>query len=268
MPTDLTGRTALVCGASSGIGRAAAQVLASQGASVIALARREAELDTLLAELAKISTPHARHRKWVCDLSQREPLAAQLDELLAVLAASGDGIDIFVANASGPAGGAIQAASEEAFLNTFQVHLLVNHFLVTKILPSMKSREYGRIINVISTSVKAPLPGLGVSNTIRAAVASWAKTLAQEVAQHGITVNSVLPGYTKTPRLAELLKAAALKRGVSEDEVAQEWLKSVPAARFGEPEEVARAIGFLASPAAAYINGVALAVDGGRTPCL
>ncbi|MFN6092435.1 MAG: SDR family oxidoreductase, partial [Bacteroidota bacterium] len=156
----------------------------------------------------------------------------------------------------------------EAFLNTFNQHLLCNHLIAQAVLPGMKEAKFGRIINIISTSVKQPLKGLGVSNTIRAAVANWSKTLSVEVAPFGITVNNVLPGATATQRLASIIENKSQKQNHSIDEVEQEMLSEIPAGRFGRPEEIAAAVAFLASPAAAYINGINVPVDGGRTGCL
>lgn len=128
----------------------------------------------------------------------------------------------------------------------------------------MKDSKYGRIINIISTSVKIPITGLGVSNTVRGAMANWSKTLANEIAMYGITVNNVLPGYTLTGRLEGLINKKSIAREVSANQIENEMLSSIPAARFADPEEVANAVAFLATPAAAYINGINLPVDGGR----
>ena len=177
---------------------------------------------------------------------------------------AGGAIEILVNNSSGPKGGAILDASLDEFARAFHQHVLTNQLLAQTLIPGMKKRGYGRIVNVISTSVRVPIPGLGVSNTIRAATASWAKTLTNEVAPFAITVNSVLPGYTNTDRLASLLKSGAERAGLSEEQVAEEWKASTPLRRFAEPEEIAAAIAFLASPAAGYITGTALPVDGGR----
>jgi 3-oxoacyl-[acyl-carrier protein] reductase len=253
---DLSGKTALVCGASAGIGEAAARALAEQGAKVIALARTEEKLKKLVESL-----PGSGHRFIACDVNDHANLQARLT---AELAASGGSIEILVNNSAGPKGGPVLDAGLGEFTAAFHQHLITSQLLAQTLIPGMKAKNFGRIINVISTSVRIPIAGLGVSNTVRAAVASWAKTLSLEVAPFGITVNSVLPGYTDTQRLSALMKANAEKTGRSEAAVAEEWKNATPAKRFGKPEETAAAIAFLASPSAGFITGVALPVDGGR----
>jgi 3-oxoacyl-[acyl-carrier protein] reductase len=256
---DLTGKTSLVCGASQGIGEATARIFAALGANVILLARTESKL----REIAK-SLPHPeRHQVVAVDVHDRKTLENKLNAI-----ASKNPIEILVCNSGGPKSGPITDATESQFLEAFENHILANQLLVRVCLPGMKARGYGRIINIISTSVKVPLANLGVSNTIRAAVASWAKTLSNEIAQTGITVNNVLPGYTLTPRLEALIQAAAQKTNSSVEVVSEQWRKSVPMGRFAKSEEVANAIAFFASPAASYITGTSLAVDGGRTGAL
>ena len=185
-----------------------------------------------------------------------------------VLASDPKILDIVVNNSGGPAAGPISQATDEDFTTAFNNHLLTNRLVAELVLPGMKKNQYGRFINITSTSVKIPIPNLGVSNTIRWAVAAWAKTLAAEVAPFGITVNTILPGYTDTDRLHKLMESAANRLEKSATDVENAWQASIPAGRFGKPSEVASAVAFLASPAASYINGVALAVDGGRTGCL
>ena len=148
------------------------------------------------------------------------------------------------------------------------MHLINNQILAQSVIPGMIKEGYGRIVNIISTSVKAPIAGLGVSNTIRAAVANWAKTLSLELGEHGITVNNILPGFTNTNRLKSIIAKKSEKQGISENEVIKTMMKSIPANRFGEAKETANAVAFLCSPAASYINGINLPVDGGRTASL
>ena len=252
--TNLKGKTALVCGASGGIGAAIAKSLGELGARVIGVARTEDKLRSVLREIPD-------SRLLVCDVTDHAKLRSLVE---AELQACGGAIEILVNNSSGPKGGPITDAALDEFSKAFHQHVLTNQLLAQTLIPGMKSRGFGRILNVISTSVRMPIPGLGVSNTVRAATASWAKTLASEVAPFGITVNSVLPGYTRTERLSSLIKAAAEKSGKTEVQVAEEWKAVTPVKRFGEPEEIAAAVAFLASPSAGFITGVALPVDGGR----
>jgi 3-oxoacyl-[acyl-carrier protein] reductase len=259
MQLDLLGRHALVCGASQGIGRAAAMALAERGAEVTLLARNRDLLDATAATLARVHA--SQQHGWIsADVSDHNALIAQVSA-----AANARSFQILINNTAGPAPGSIQSASAEQFLDTFNRHLIASHILVQALLPGMREAGFGRIVNVISTSVKEPLRGLGVSNTIRGAVASWAKTLAGEVAALGITVNNVLPGYTRTQRLDQIIQDRMAASGTSEEAIIKGMLAGVPAGRFAEPTEVAAAIAFLCSPAAAYINGINLPVDGGRT---
>ncbi len=257
MDLDLNGKHALVCGASEGIGRATAHELALLGADVTVLARRADVLQAVIAALPRIG---AQQHGWIAaDVAQHDALRAQVEAL-----AAGKPVHILVNNTGGPPGGPAHAAGAAAFIDAFHQHLLANQILVQAVLSGMQGAAWGRIVNVISTSVKEPIAGLGVSNTIRGAVASWAKTLSRELAALGITVNNVLPGYTQTGRIAQILRDRAQASGQSEDAVADAMRKSVPAGRVAQPAEIAAAIAFLCSPAAGYINGVSLAVDGGR----
>lgn len=262
MQLDLDGRHALVCGASQGIGRASAIELAELGASVTLLARSAEALDALAKALPR---PRAgqRHAWRSVDMQDTAALHATAADIVAA-----GPLQILVNNTGGPPGGPAHSASPEAFESAFRQHLMAGQTLVQALLPGMRASGYGRIVNVISTSVKEPIAGLGVSNTVRAAVAGWAKTLSGELAADGITVNNVLPGYTRTARLDGLLAAQMRNSGRSEEEIAQDMLANVPARRFGEAAEVAAVIAFLCTPAAAYVNGVSIAVDGGRTRSL
>jgi len=263
MDTNLIDKKAFVCGSTQGIGRAAAVELANLGASVVLLARNEDSLKQVKDELNQ--SQNQRHDFIVADFSKPDELKNKVGEYLEN---NDQPVHILVNNTGGPpAGKAIDAKLDE-FVAAFQNHLLCNQILVQLLIDGMKAEKYGRIINVISTSVKQPIPNLGVSNTIRGAVAGWAKTLAGELGEFGITVNNVLPGFTRTQRLQSIIENKANKTGDSMERVEAEMKSETPAKRFAEASEVANAIAFLASPAASYINGVNLPVDGGRTGCL
>lgn len=259
MNLDLKNKKALVCGSTQGIGKAAAIELALLGADVILLARNEEALQKAKAELSTANGQ--KHNYIVADFSKPE----EVKEKVSAFIKQHGAINILVNNTGGPASGPITLAHTDEFIKTFNNHLICNHILAQACLDGMKSSGYGRIINVISTSVKQPLPNLGVSNTIRAAVANWSKTWANEVAQFGITVNNVLPGATNTQRLQGIMEANATKNAKPLNDVKDHMLKEIPMKRFAEANEIANAVAFLASPAAAYITGINVPVDGGRT---
>jgi 3-oxoacyl-[acyl-carrier protein] reductase len=259
MNLQLKNKNALVCGSTQGIGKATAILLAKEGANITLLARNEEKLKAVLKELS--NNGEQNHNYLVADF-----LAP--NELKNVLDASKLQFHILLNNTGGPAGGPIFNAEIGEFEKAFTLHLKCNHILVQAVVPFMKSESYGRIINVISTSVKQPLDGLGVSNTIRGAVANWSKTLANELGQFSITVNNVLPGATNTERLSEIIKNKSEKTGLSLEKVSDIMKNASPAKRFAKPEEIANAIVFLASEKASYINGINLPVDGGRTKSL
>lgn len=262
MDMSLTGRHALVCGASQGIGRACAIELAQLGADVTVLARREDALRRVVAELPR-TAPQQRFDFITTDAGDTDGLQATMTRLVAA-----HPVHILVNNSGGPPPGPAHGAAVEAFLDAYRKHLVANHVLAEAVIPGMQATGYGRIVNIISTSVKEPIAGLGVSNTTRWAVASWAKTLASELAPFGITVNNVLPGSTNTPRIAQIVRTRAEKTGASIDAMQREMESEVPMRRFAEPAEIAAAVAFLASPAAGYISGINLPVDGGRTRSL
>ena len=262
MDLDLTGKTALVCGSSQGIGKAIAIQLAKQGANVILFARNQSKL---LKVKAKLDTKkNQKHDIIVADFSAPIQVTTALKQFLFM----DKQIEILINNTGGPAPGPILKASGIEFINAFNQHLISSQEMMKLVLPGMKQAGFGRIINVISTSVKQPLLDLGVSNTVRAAVANWAKTLAGELGEFNITVNNVLPGATNTARLEAIIKNKAAKKGISIEEMAAQEQAIIPMKRFGEAKEFANAVGFLASPAASYITGINLPVDGGRTGCL
>jgi len=258
---DLTGKHALVCGASQGIGLAAAQALADLGADVTLLARREERLRELVPTLPG---DKGQTHGWIAvDSADTDALRAKVEALVAAKP-----VHILVNNTGGPPPGPVHGAQIAAFEAAYRQHLIANHVLAETVVPGMERDGYGRIVNVISTSVKEPLQGLGVSNTTRWAVASWAKTLATELAPKGITVNNVLPGSTETPRIEQIIDNTSAKTGRSREEVFEKMVSEIPMRRFARPEETAAAIAFLCSPAASYITGVNLPVDGGRTRSL
>ena len=258
MELNLKNKNALVCGSTQGIGKATAILLAEEGANITLIARNEEKLKAVLAELPN---KNQKHKYLIADFSKPE-------EVKQVLETVSPQFHILVNNTGGPAGGPIFNAKIEEFERAFTQHLKCNHLLVQAVVPFMKTQCFGRIINIISTSVKQPLDGLGVSNTIRGAVASWSKTLANELGEFGITVNNVLPGATGTGRLKEIIQNKATKTGQSFDVVAEAMKNAAPAKRFAAPEEVAAAIVFLASESAGFINGINVPVDGGRTKSL
>lgn len=261
MNTDLTGKRALVCGSTQGIGRACAFELASMGASITLVARNEEKLKNVISQLPVDDTE--THNYIVADFAEPEQLKSGLERFLKDFS-----VDILVNNTGGPKGGPAIEAGPDEFLQAFTSHLICNQILAQAISPGMKAAGWGRIINVISTSVKTPLKGLGVSNTIRGAVANWAKTLSFELGPFGITVNNVLPSAAMTGRLESLIRSRAEKEGKSEESVKEEMIREIPAGRIGTAEDVAAAIAFLASPAADYINGINIPVDGGKTHSL
>ncbi len=261
MQLSLLHKNAFVGGSSAGIGRAVAVELAVLGANVTLVARTESALQEVLRQLD--TSQGQQHRYLVADFDDSRALMSRVKELLAE-----QPFHVLVNNTGGPPGGPIVQAEPEAFLRAYHNHLICNHLLAQAMLPGMKQAGYGRIINIISTSVKEPIENLGVSNTTRWAVAAWAKTLAGEVGQWGITVNNVLPGFTRTARLYDLIAKRAAAAGTAPADMEAHFRNQVPLGRFAEPEEVAAAVAFLASPAAAYINGINLPVDGGRTKCL
>ncbi len=258
MNLSLEGKYAVICGSTQGIGLAIAEELALLGANCTLVARNEKKLKEVL-HLLDISL-RQQHNFLVADFNKPEHVKSVIESHVAKYP-----VHVLINNTGGPPPGPITDATEEAFINTFNQHLICNHILTAAVFPSMKNEGYGRIVNIISTSVKIPLRNLGVSNTIRGAVASWAKTMANELGEFNITVNNVLPGYTHTQRLALLIDNIAKKGNVIVDVVSKNMAEEVPMKRFGEPSEIAAVVAFLASPAASYVNGVSIPVDGGRT---
>jgi 3-oxoacyl-[acyl-carrier protein] reductase len=260
MDLNLTGKRAVVCGSTQGIGKASAYELALMGAHVTLIARNA---ERLRAAMNALPSSGQQHDYLVADFNKPDELKFRIEEY-----AGKHLVHILINNTGGPPGGAALTAKLDEFTAAFSAHLLCNHILAQALIPGMKNANYGRIVNIISTSVKIPIKGLGVSNTIRGAVANWAKTLSVELAPFGITVNNVLPGASMTARLESILKTKADKAGKSIEEATHEMMAEIPAGRISEPHEIAAAVAFLASPAAGYINGINLPVDGGRTGSL
>lgn len=253
----LDGQVALVGGASQGIGQATAKLLAERGARVILMSRRFDALEGVRATLVQPSL----HKSFAVDLERTDELGLSLSRLVAEVGPIG----IWVNNTGGPKTGPLTEVNPAEIERAFVGHVLASQTIMKTLVPGMKQLKYGRIINVLSTSVKVPIPNYGVSNIMRAAMASWAKTLSLELGVFGVTVNNVLPGFTETPRLVSLAVDAAARGGVTEEQVRATWIGTIPARRLAEPREIAEAIAFLASPQAAYISGTSLPVDGGRT---
>ncbi len=262
MLIDLSNKTAIVCGSSQGIGKAIALQFAASGANVILIARNEDKLRKILRELK--SSKNQNHSFIVADFSDPESLKKKIHNFTS----ENPPVHILVNNSGGPKSGEAYRADTNEYINVFKEHLVSNQVLVQALVEGMKKEKYGRIINIISTSIKQPIINLGVSNTVRAAVANWSKTISKELAPYGITVNNILPGATNTERLAELIGERMKIKNLSREEAEQDWMSDIPAGRFGEPEELAYAAAFLASPLAGYINGVNLPIDGGRMSCL
>lgn len=260
MNIQLNGKTALVCGSTQGIGKAIAMLFASSGANVILMARNAEKLEAVKAQLH--NGGEQIHRYVVADFSNTSSVLEAANSL------SETAVDILVNNTGGPAAGKAIDAEPNAFIEAFSAHLINNQNLTRIFAKGMMERKFGRIINVISTSVKVPLHNLGVSNTIRGAVGNWSKTIANELAPFNITVNNILPGATETERLGSIINNKSDKMNVDKTVIEKEMLSEIPMGRFGRPEEPAFAATFLASDYAAYITGTNIVVDGGRTPCL
>ena len=250
----LEGRNALVCGGTAGIGQAIAIAFAQAGASVTVMGRSaervQATLDLLEGD---------QHSSLIADFSDLEAVEAAANERAAL-----GPVHIVVNNTGGPPAGKASEAHHIPFLDAFRMHIASAQVLLTALLPGMKEAKYGRVINVISTSVITPIPGLGISNTVRGAMANWGRTMAAELGEFGITVNNLLPGFTDTARLSSLFEGKAKRLGTTLEEVRDTAINSIPLGRIGEPEELAAAALFFASPAGGYVSGVNLPVDGGR----
>lgn len=258
MDLSLHGKTAVICGSSQGLGLASARELALLGANCILIARNKEKLEEAVKSLANTGTQ--KHSYKVADFFNSEEVRNTINEIL-----KEGPVHILVNNSGGPPSGIVSEAKEEEFTKAFNQHLINNHILATAVILGMKQEGFGRIINIISTSVKIPLPYLGVSGTVRAAVATWGKLLSHDLGRFNITVNNVLPGYNETERLESLIASNAQKKNITKEEAAKEMYSDIPMKRFGKPEEFGAVVAFIASPAASYVNGASIPVDGGRS---
>ncbi len=261
MDLELNNKTAIVCGSTQGIGLGIAKELAQNGVNLILIARNEDLLKSTIQSLYN----NKKHRYICVDFGEPEKLKKKLGELLDSEKIT---VDILINNTGGPGGGPINLAESSEFLKAFNMHIVCSHIITQIVSHGMKKNRFGRIINIISTSVKVPISNLGVSNTIRGAMANWGKTLANELGEYGITVNNVLPGFTETGRLNSLFEKKSKKENRSLEDVKSKAIQTIPVGRFGNVKDVAYAVLFLSSARASYINGINLPVDGGRTPSL
>ena len=255
-------KKALVCGSSKGIGATTAIELSKLGTSIVLLSRNENALKKVLDKLDV--KQGQKHDYLIADFDNPEVLSNKIKGYLK----NNSSVDILINNSGGPKPGSIIDAKSKDFIDAFNRHLICNHILVQELIPGMIKSNYGRIINITSTSVKEPIKGLGVSNTIRGAVANWAKTLSFELGEYGITVNNILPGFTDTERLKEVFLNKSKMSNEDIESVIMDAYSQIPMGRFANPKETAKAICFLASEDASYINGINLPVDGGRLSTL
>ena len=257
MDLGLKNKVALVAAGSRGLGRAVAEELAAEGASLLLCAREEQTLAETAAAIAESTNAH------VLAVPADVTVIDDIKRLVGAGIERFGQIDILVTNAGGPPAGSFDQLTREQWDEAIKLTLLSAVELARQVLPSMKERRWGRIVNITSIAVKQPVEGLLLSNSLRAGLTGFARTLANEVAPQGITVNNVLPGYTRTERLDELAETMAEKQGISVGEFRGVWEKEIPMGRLGEPRELAALIAFLVSERAAYITGTSIQVDGG-----
>jgi len=257
MDLQLAGKVALVAASSQGLGRAIAAELAAEGMALVLCARKAPALEEVRQAIASASGVP------VTAVPGDLTVVEDVRRIAAAAQAAHGRVDVLVTNSGGPPTGPFESHDEAAWLGAVRLTLLSAVELIRAVLPGMKERRFGRILNVTSIAVKQPVENLMLSNALRAAVTGMARTLANETAAYGITVNNLLPGYTRTERVEELARAQSRAKGVAPEEVTAGWRGQIPAGRLGEPHELAALAAFLASPRAAYITGQSIAVDGG-----
>ncbi len=255
MDLGLKGKIALVAGASQGLGRAIALELAQEGCIVSICALDDPHLQQTLSELQCITQASS----FACDLSSSNACASFVQHALELHGR----VDILVCNAGGPRSGSFSDFDNDDWDKAFRLNLLSTVAMTRAAVPNMIQHGWGRLINITSASVKQPIDGLMLSNSIRLGVIGFAKTLSRELAPHGITVNNVCPGYTRTDRVVRLAASTAASSGKDETEIYAAWQNDIPMGRLGEPEELAALVTFLASSRASYITGTSIQVDGG-----
>jgi 3-oxoacyl-[acyl-carrier protein] reductase len=257
MDLGLNGRVAIVAAASTGLGFAVAKELSLEGADVAICARNPGNLQTAAATIQRASGREVFHQ--ALDVTDAKAVAA----FVSAVETRFGRIDICVTNSGGPPSKLFEDTRNEEWQAAIEQLLMSCVAFARETLPRMKKNKWGRLITITSTTVKQPVDGLLLSNSIRAAVTGLARTLANEYAAHGITVNNVCPGYTRTDRLSDLAEEISERTGAKPEEIFSGWERQIPAGRIGTPEEFAAVVTFLASERASYVNGVSLAVDGG-----
>lgn len=248
-------KTVVVCGGSKGIGAAVIKNLLTHNFKVICVSRSMGEIESLFSHEKKLV--HLN-----CDISNQSERASTINKILEYQEIWG-----LVNNAAGPSTGPALECNIQNYLSAFETHLFASHEFTRAVLSKMLQMKRGRVVNIISVTAKIPLENMVVSNTLRGAMLNWSKTISKEVGKYGVTVNNVLPGYTETERLIEVIKGASGRLLMDQNTYADKILSQIPLGRFARPEEIASVVSFLLSEEASYISGASIPVDGGWTSC-